>query len=54
VPFGGEPSVFAEVKFPGDVEFSAGHVYATKTDLTNDGSKPPKGKVLRWNAAAPE
>ena len=53
VPLGGEPSVFAEVKFPGDVEFRAGHVYATKTDLTNDGSKPPKGKVLRWNTAAP-
>jgi hypothetical protein len=51
VPLGGEPTTFAEVKFPGDVEFSNGYVYATKTNLTNDGSKPPAGKVLRWNTA---
>lgn len=51
VPFGGEPEPFAEVPFPGDVEFSNGYVYATQTDLTNDGSSPPAGKVLRWNTA---
>ena len=49
VPLGGEPSTFAEVPFPGDVEFSDGFVYATKTDLTNDGTSPPAGKVLRWD-----
>ena len=49
VPFGGEPEHFAEVPFPGDVEFRNGYVYATQTDLTNDGSSPPAGKVLRWN-----
>ena len=32
-PFGGEPSVFAEVPFPGDVEIIDGYVYATETDL---------------------
>lgn len=50
VPFGGEPTTFAEVPFPGDVEFRNGHVYATETDLTNEGG-PPDGKVLRWNVA---
>lgn len=53
VPFGGEPEPFAEVPFPGDVEFSDGFVYATETDLTNDGSQPPAGKVLRWDTTAP-
>lgn len=48
VPFGGEPTVFAEVPFPGDVEVRGGHVYATLTDLMNDGSTPPEGKVVRW------
>lgn len=51
VPFGGEPTVFAEVPFPGDVEFRNGRVYATETDLMNDGSSRPAGKVLRWSPA---
>lgn len=51
VPFGGEPTVFAEVPFPGDVEIRGGHVYATVTDLMNDGTTPPEGKVLRWATA---
>lgn len=46
-PLGGEVSVFAEVPFPGDVEVIAGYVYATETDLANEGGAPA-GKVLRW------
>ena len=34
--------------FPGDVEVSDGSVYVTQTDLTNDGSTPPAGKVLKF------
>lgn len=49
IPADGETSTFAEVPFPGDVEFADGAVWATQTDLTNDGSQPPAGKVLRWN-----
>lgn len=48
IPAEGEPTTFAEVSFPGDVEFSGGAVYATETDLMNDGSNPPAGQVLRW------
>ena len=48
-PLGGEASVFAEVPFPGDVEVIDGYVYATETDLTNDGTSAPAGKVLRWS-----
>jgi streptogramin lyase len=48
VPFGGSPTVFAEVPFPGDVEVRGGHVYATLTDLMNEGDTPPNGKVVRW------
>lgn len=51
VPFGGSPETFAEVPLPGDVEFSNGFVYATQTDLMNDGSQAPAGKVLRWDTA---
>jgi hypothetical protein len=46
---GGERTVFAEVPFPGDVEVRGTDVYATETDLTNDGSTPPNGKVLHWS-----
>lgn len=49
IPFGGAPEMFAEVAFPGDVELVDGFVYATGTDLTNDGTTPPAGTVLRWN-----
>lgn len=45
-PFGGEPSVFAELPFPGDVEVIDGWVYATETNL--DGSNEEGGRVLRW------
>jgi hypothetical protein len=51
-PIGGEPSVFAEVPFPGDVDVQGDRVYATQTDLTNDGTTPPAGKVLSWSTAA--
>jgi sugar lactone lactonase YvrE len=51
-PLGGEPSPLAEVPFAGDVEFSNGSVYVTETDLTNDGSAPPAGKVLKFDVAA--
>lgn len=47
-PLGGEPSVFAEVPFPGDVEVSGGDVYVTASDLTNDGTAPPAGQVLKF------
>lgn len=43
---GAEPTVFAEVPFPGDVEFHDGEVYVTRTDLTNE-SGPPNGAVLK-------
>jgi len=46
-PFGGEPSVFAEVPFPGDVEVIDGYVYATETNLI--GSNENGGRVLRWS-----
>ncbi len=46
---GGEPEVFAPVDFPGDVEVSGDYLYVTATDLMNDGSSPPRGKVLRWS-----
>jgi hypothetical protein len=49
-PLGGEPSVFAEVDLPGDVEISGGHVYATRTGLMDDQDAPPNGQVLRWPA----
>lgn len=49
IPLGGEPTVFAQVPFPGDVEIVDGSVYATETDLVNDGTTPPNGKVLRWD-----
>ena len=52
VPLGGEPELFAEVPLPGDVEVAGGYVYATETDLMNDGSTPPAGKVLRWEIPA--
>jgi hypothetical protein len=51
-PFGGAPTVFAEVPFPGDVELRGGQVYVTETDLMNDGSTPPAGKVLRFTPGA--
>lgn len=48
IPVGGDPVPYAEVPFPGDVEVSDGYVYATETDLTNEGGAPA-GKVLRWS-----
>ena len=48
-PFEGMPSPLDEAAFPGDVEYSNGKVYATLTDLTNDGSSPPAGAVVSWN-----
>ncbi len=48
-PFGGEPSVFAEVPFPGDVEVIDGYVYATETNLA--GANENGGRVLRWSLA---
>ena len=48
---GGEPEVFATVPFPGDVEFADNTLYATETDLTNDGTAPPAGKVVSWPAS---
>jgi hypothetical protein len=50
-PLGGDASVFAEVPFPGDVEVSGSDVYVTETDLTNDGSTPPAGAVLKFPTA---
>ncbi|MCW2775106.1 MAG: repeat protein [Nocardioides sp.] len=44
----GDAPVFAEVPFPGDVDYSAGNVYVTETDFTNDGSTPPAGAVLKF------
>lgn len=49
---GQAPTVFAEVPFPGDVEVRGNHVYVTVTDLMNDGSTPPNGKVLRFTPGA--
>ena len=50
-PLGGEPVPFAEVPFPGDVEYKDGFVYATETDLMNEDPTAPAGKVLRWATA---
>lgn len=47
IPPGGEPTVFAEVPFPGDVEFEGGSVYATETDIANEGGDPA-GRVVSW------
>ena len=41
-----EPTVFAEVPFPGDVELVDGQVYVTETDLMGDPAAPA-GRVLR-------
>lgn len=49
---GKAPEVFAEVPFPGDVEVRGNHVYVTETDLMNDGSSAPAGRVLRFNPSA--
>ena len=46
---GQAPTVFAQVPFPGDVEVRGNQVYVTETDLMNDGSTPPAGRVLRFN-----
>jgi hypothetical protein len=51
-PLGGDASVFAEVPFPGDVDYSGGSVYVTESDLTNDGSTPPAGAVLKFPTAS--
>ena len=48
VPFGGTPEVFANVPFPGDVDYANGSVYVTRTDLTNEGDTPPDGAVLEF------
>lgn len=52
-PLVGSPSGFASVDFPGDVEYSNGYLYATATDLMNDGQSAPAGQVLRWAIAPP-
>lgn len=49
IPVDGETTEFAQVPFVGDVEYSDGSLYATETDLMNDGTQPPAGRVLRWN-----
>ncbi len=50
VPLGGSPSVFANVPFPGDVDWADGKLYVVRSDLTNDGSSPPNGAVLAFDA----
>ena len=47
-PAGGAPEVFETAAFPGDVEYFGSTVYATLTDLTNEGDSPPAGQVVRW------
>jgi DNA-binding beta-propeller fold protein YncE len=47
-PLGGDAEVFAETPFPGDVEFADGYLYATNSDITNQGGEPD-GKVVRWD-----
>lgn len=42
-----EPTVFAEVPFPGDVELHDGTVYVTETDLMGDPTAPA-GRVLAF------
>ena len=50
VPFGGEPSVFAEVAGgPGDVEIADGYLYATEAGML---SETGEGKVLRRSLAS--
>lgn len=47
-PAGGARAVFAEVPFPGDVEYANGVVYVTESGLMDDPSGPPTGKVLAF------
>ena len=49
---GKAPEVFAQVPFPGDVEVRGNQVYVTETDLMNDGTSAPAGRVLRFNPSA--
>lgn len=50
-PLGGEPSVLAEIPFPGDVEVQGDHVYVTRTGLTDGPEGPFTGAVLKFPAA---
>lgn len=43
----GNATVLDEVPFPGDVEAHGGWVYASLTDLANEGGEPA-GQVVRW------
>jgi hypothetical protein len=49
-PLGGPPGLFAQVPFPGDVDWSDNKLYVVRSDLTNDGSSPPDGAVLVYDA----
>ncbi len=50
-PLGGEPSTFAELPFPGDVEVEGDFVYVTRTGLTDPEEGPYTGAVLKYPAA---
>jgi hypothetical protein len=47
IPFGGTPSVFAEVAAPGDVDLANGSLYVTASGLSPDGPPGP-GQVLKY------
>jgi len=50
-PLVGEPSTFAEIPFPGDVEIEGDSVYVTRTGLTDPPEGPFTGAVLKYPAA---
>ena len=52
IPFGGAPSTFAELPFPGDVEVAGESVYVTRTGLTDPQEGPFTGAVLKYPAAS--
>ncbi|WP_243056873.1 ScyD/ScyE family protein [Nocardioides sp. SR21] len=47
-PLGGEPTTFAELPFPGDVEVAGDSVYVTRTGLTDPPEGPATGAVLKY------
>ena len=49
-PLNGSPGLFAQVPFPGDVDWANGKLYVVRSDLTNDGTSPPNGAVLEFDA----
>ena len=48
IPYGGAPETFAEIPFPGDVDYANGSVFVTESGLTDEPGAPPSGKVWEF------